>query len=57
MELFARIRVYVLPVESAPEVWIVEQVASVARALEMVSESYAAKPHRLLAVVLGEKDV
>lgn len=57
MELFARIRVYVLPVESAPEVWIVEQVASVARALEMVSESYPIRPHRLLAVVLGEKDV
>jgi hypothetical protein len=57
MELFARIRVYVLTAESESESWVVERVASIERAFEMVSESYVAKPIRLLAVVLGEKDV
>lgn len=57
MELFPRIRVYAQVSQADKEVWVVEQVASVARAIEMVSESYAVKPIRLLAVVLGEKDV
>jgi hypothetical protein len=56
VELFRRIRVYVLQASGTMDVYVVENVTSVERAIALASAECTVKPKRILCVVLGEKD-